>query len=88
MQKLILFWRRNRREVTFLTLILGVAALLRPLALDHIPPGLYFDEAADAVDALDILRTGHWPAFYDTQGGKEALWMWLQAVTFSVAGAA
>ncbi len=86
MQKLMLFWQRNRREVTLLALILGVAALLRLLALDRIPPGLYFDEAADAVDAVNTLRTGHWAAFYDTQAGKEALWIWLQAATFAAAG--
>jgi 4-amino-4-deoxy-L-arabinose transferase-like glycosyltransferase len=34
---------------------------------------------------LNTLRSGHWPAFYDTQGGKEAMWMWLLAAFFSVA---
>jgi 4-amino-4-deoxy-L-arabinose transferase-like glycosyltransferase len=67
-------------------LILAIAALLRLFALDRFPPGLYYDEAANAVDALDTLRSGVWPAFYDTQGGKEALWMWLLASVFSVAG--
>ncbi len=74
------------REILLLVLVLIVAALLRFWALDRIPAGLYFDEAADALDALITLRTGNWPAFYESQGGKEALWMWLQAGVFSVAG--
>jgi hypothetical protein len=40
MQRFILFWRFYPREVACLVLILGVAALLRFWALDHIPPGL------------------------------------------------
>jgi 4-amino-4-deoxy-L-arabinose transferase-like glycosyltransferase len=86
MQKLALFWQRYRREIALLALIMGVAAVLRLLALDRYPPGLYFDEAADAVDAVNTLKTGQWLAFYDTQAGKEAMWIWLQAATFSVAG--
>ncbi len=85
MEGFILFWRDHKRESIFLILILGIAALLRFWALDRVPAGLYFDEAADAVDALNTLRTGHWPAFYDTQSGKEALWMWLLAAFFAVA---
>lgn len=77
---------RNRREAILLALILGVAAFLRLLMLNRFPPGLYFDEAANAVDALNILRSGHWPAFYGGQGGKEALWMWLLAAVFWMAG--
>jgi 4-amino-4-deoxy-L-arabinose transferase-like glycosyltransferase len=86
MQKLALFGQRYRREIVLLALVMGVAALLRLLALDRFPPGLYYDEAADAVDAVNTLKTGQWLAFYDTQAGKEAIWIWLQAATFAVAG--
>jgi 4-amino-4-deoxy-L-arabinose transferase-like glycosyltransferase len=78
--------RRNRREVILLALILGVAAFLRIYLLNRYPPGLYFDEAANGVDALNTWQSGQWPAFYDSQGGKEALWMWLLAAVFGVAG--
>lgn len=74
------------KRAVLLALILAVAAILRLFALGRIPPGLYYDEAANAVDALNTLRSGNWPAFYDTQGGKEALWMWLLAAVFWVAG--
>jgi 4-amino-4-deoxy-L-arabinose transferase-like glycosyltransferase len=86
MQKLALFWQRHRREIVLLALVMGVAALLRLAALDRFPPGLYYDEAADAVDAVNTLKTGQWLAFYDTQAGKEAIWIWLQAATFALAG--
>jgi 4-amino-4-deoxy-L-arabinose transferase-like glycosyltransferase len=86
MQGLARFVGRNRREVLLLALVLGVAAFLRFYLLNRFPPGLYFDEAANAVDALNTLRSGHWPAFYDSQGGKEALWMWLLAAVFWTAG--
>jgi 4-amino-4-deoxy-L-arabinose transferase-like glycosyltransferase len=77
---------RNRRDVVLLALVLGVAAFLRFYLLNRFPPGLYFDEAANGMDALNTWRGGHWPAFYDSQGGKEALWMWLLAAVFGIAG--
>ena len=36
------------RELVLLALVLGLAALLRLVMLGRFPPGLYFDEAADA----------------------------------------
>jgi 4-amino-4-deoxy-L-arabinose transferase-like glycosyltransferase len=86
MQRVMQYFRHNRREACLLILILGLAAFLRLYMLGRFPPGLYFDEAADAFDALETLRTGHWPAFYDSQGGKEALWFWLLAIVFWIAG--
>jgi len=76
----------GKREAILLALILSVAAVLRLLLLIRFPPGLYYDEAAYAVDALNTLRSGHWPVYYDTHGGKEALWIWMLASVFSVAG--
>ncbi len=85
MSKTSNFFTRQKFEILFLALILGTAILLRFVALNQIPAGLYYDEAANALDAVKTLETGNWPAFYDSQGGKESLWMWLLAAIFYVA---
>lgn len=76
----------NRLYPALLIVVLCVAAVLRFVVLDQVPAGLYYDEAANAVDALQTLESGNWPAFYDSQGGKESLWMWLLAAVFWLAG--
>ncbi|MBU1878068.1 MAG: hypothetical protein KJ734_03870, partial [Chloroflexi bacterium] len=60
-------------------LLLGLG--LRLYALDHVPPGLFFDEAGKGLDAQSILR-GEWPVFFPYSGGKEPLFMYLVAGLF------
>lgn len=71
-------------EVGLLVLILAVAIVLRTAMLDQYPRGLYYDEAAYAMDAIDTLQSGHWPIFYHTHSGKEPLWIWMLAVLFMI----
>ena len=39
-----------------------------------------------ANDALDSLKTGNYKLFYPENNGREGLWMWLLALSFSIFG--
>ena len=56
--------------------ILGVAAAMRLAALDRVPPGLQHDEVFSVVFAAEV-RAGHWPVFFDHNGGNEPLFLYL-----------
>lgn len=57
-----------------LFLILLAAALLRWWQLSSVPPGLYYDEAYNGLDALDVLQTGP-KLFFDGNTGREPLFI-------------
>jgi 4-amino-4-deoxy-L-arabinose transferase-like glycosyltransferase len=80
------FRSHSQSKVLLIVLVAAVAALLRLAEIDRYPQGLYYDEAAYAMDAVDTLRSGQWPVFYHTHSGKEPLWIWMLAAVFSVAG--
>lgn len=61
-----------------LLLILIVAGLFRFWQLEHIPPGLFGDEAVNGLDALDALA-GRAQVFYSANFGREGLHMALLA---------
>src|SRR5258708_38621346 len=60
------------------------AALVRMVPLLHGQPGgLYPDEASEGISALRILADpAYRPVFIDENGGREALFAYLVAVTF------
>ncbi len=62
-----------------------LAAALRLIALDRIPPGLFYDEAANGIDALHVLAGAH-PVFFTGNQGREPLLIYLQAATFALIG--
>ncbi|MDK2971722.1 MAG: hypothetical protein PWP23_1477 [Candidatus Sumerlaeota bacterium] len=71
--------------------LLGVAMLaggiLRFAFLGSLPPGLWYDEAINGLDALTVLREPGWPLFFTTQGHpREALYMYLEALGVLVGG--
>lgn len=74
----------NRRGAALL-LILLTAAMFRFVGLDQIPPGLSTDEAANGLDALDIL-SGHQAVFFERSNGREPLFIYLQAVSVALLG--
>ena len=69
-------------ELTIILVLLAAAAFFR-LYPATAPPGLYYDEAYNGVDALEVLRTGQWPIYFPHNSGREPLFLWL--VTLSVA---
>lgn len=65
--------------------IVALAAFLRMYRLDSVPPAFSFDEAAHAVDALDILA-GHHFLFSPKLQGVESFFMYCVAGAFYLMG--
>ncbi len=72
-------------ELTTLVVILLVATFFRTHLLEAAPPGLQHDEVFKANFALDVLDGG-WPVFFNANGGEEALFPYLAAVSISLFG--
>ena len=66
----------NGRTIAILLVILALAATLRLISLDRVPPGMNVDEASVAWNAYTLLKTGkdqhgvRWPIFYFRQFGQ------------------
>jgi 4-amino-4-deoxy-L-arabinose transferase-like glycosyltransferase len=65
--------------------VLLVASALRFSALADLPPGLFFDESANGVDALRVLG-GWFPVFFPADQGREPLFIYLQATAMALIG--
>lgn len=65
--------------------IVLLAAALRLLGLEHLPPGLFYDESANGIDALRVLE-GVRPVFFTGNQGREPLFIYLQAITMALIG--
>lgn len=76
----------EKRSVFFLILIILIAAFFRLWQLDKIPPGLYPDVALNGNEAIEGLKTRKFKVFYPENNGREGLWMWLIALSFSIFG--
>lgn len=74
-----------RRSRLALPALLLLAALPRLWGLGRLPPGLQFDEAHNALDALRVLD-GARDLFFVDNGGREPLAVYLQALILAVLG--
>ena len=72
-------------EMAGLVIILLAATFLRVNLFEAAPPGLQHDEIFKANFALDILDGG-WPVFFDANGGEEALFPYLTALSIILFG--
>ena len=63
-----------------------LAALLRLPALSHTPPGLHYDEAANAILAADIGLRGERPVFITSYTGKEVFFFYAAGVIMRLVG--
>lgn len=61
-------------------LILAVATFLRFFRLGSLPPGLHPDEAANGLDVISMFDSHKFAAIYDTNGPREALFLYLQSI--------
>lgn len=66
--------------------IVALAAVFRLWHIGVAPPGLYPDEATNGNDALHALQTHDFSVFYPNNGGREGLFINLQAIALLVAG--
>jgi len=71
--------------ITALVIILLVATFFRTHLFAQAPPGLQHDEIFKANFALEVLDGG-WPVFFDPNGGEEALFPYLAALSISLFG--
>ncbi|MDO8655293.1 MAG: glycosyltransferase family 39 protein [bacterium] len=69
-----------------LILVLLLAAFLRLWQLQVIPPGIYPDEAQNAMDAIQTLETRQPQVFYPANNGREGLFNNLTALSFAIFG--
>lgn len=69
-----------------LILLVLVALGLRLWDLWILPPGLYYDEAFDGLDALRIALGGYFPVYLPGNNGREPLYMYLVAIFIKVLG--
>ncbi|HET6446333.1 MAG TPA: glycosyltransferase family 39 protein [candidate division Zixibacteria bacterium] len=71
-------------------LVIIIAGILRFWQLGEVPPGLYRDEAANGLDALDVVegrREGQNPFYFAANNGREPLYIYLTALFVGAMGA-
>lgn len=80
---------KNSKSQTFLkkylvwilfALVIALAVFFRFYKLNVLPPGLHPDEAANGLDIFRILENHDWRIIYNTNGPREALFFYLQAI--------
>ena len=77
---------QKRVHLALLLVVLLVALFLRVYGLGDIPPGLHYDEAANAILAADIARGGARPLFIEAYTGKEVLFFYLAGASMRLLG--
>lgn len=75
-QKITQFLKNNWPIIT----IIAVSIILRFWKLGSIPPGLHPDEAANGQDVIRMIENHQFQAIYDTNGPREALFLYVQGV--------
>ena len=63
-----------------------LAVFLRVDQLDQLPPGLYADEAVNALDALRLINDGNFAIFYPGNNGREPLHIYFEALALLLWG--
>lgn len=79
-------WNKRKEFWVFIAII-TIAVFFRFCQLDTAPPGLWPDEAANGVDALKAIDSGHYSIFYPANNGREGLFINIQAFSIKLFGA-
>ncbi len=66
--------------------ILIAAFALRVANIENIPAGLFADEAENGIDALNANATGEYKLFYESNQGREGLFINIQAISIKYLG--
>lgn len=72
--------------ISVLVVLLAAAFFLRFWNIEHLPAGLYPDEAMNGVDAIHANETGDYQLFYPNNSGREGLFINLQALALLLFG--
>ena len=80
--------RIGRLGWSILLVLTAVAFVMRFYRLESLPPGLFYDEAFNGLDAWKLAQTrmAEWPVFLTGNQGREALYVWLMALLHRVNG--
>lgn len=81
-RRLPLSWQR----VGSWLVILLITASVRLWQLDQLPPGLFFDEAYNGVDARAVVEGQGWPLYFVGNNGREPLFIYWQALFVALLG--
>ena len=73
--------------ISILSMLLATAFFVRFWNIEHLPAGLYPDEAMNGIDALRANETGNYQLFYPNNSGREGLYINLQALSLFLFGA-
>jgi 4-amino-4-deoxy-L-arabinose transferase-like glycosyltransferase len=73
-------WFKKHRAGVALVAIVLIAAFFRFWQLNSAPPGLFPDEAANGLDIISMVDHHNFQVLYNTNGPREALFFYLQAI--------
>lgn len=79
------FVKKHYRGI-LIALIIIIGILFRFYQLDILPPGLHADEAANGIDVFKILEKHDYRVVYDSNGPRQALFFYLQAIFVAILG--
>ncbi len=79
--------RPDRKELILLAIICAIGAFLRFYQLPSIPFGLFFDEAANGLDAVRVIQQRVYPVYFEANYGRGALFIYLLVLSFKLIGA-
>lgn len=79
------FFGRHTTQLLLVGIIL-IAIFMRFYQLDSLPPGLHPDEAANGLDVFRILEQNDHRPLYNTNGPRESLFFYLQAIFVAILG--
>jgi 4-amino-4-deoxy-L-arabinose transferase-like glycosyltransferase len=77
---------RRHSYLILLVVIMLIAVFFRLWRLNHLPPGLHPDEAANGLDIFRILEKHDIRPLYNTNGPRESLFFFLQAIFVVIFG--
>ena len=80
--------KMKQKQIVFALLfaILIAAFALRSVNIENLPSGLFADEAENGIDALNANSTGNYKLFYESNQGREGLFINIQALSVKYIG--
>lgn len=85
-RSVILEFLDKNHHAVFLLCLLAITIFFRFWQLGSLPPGLHPDEAANGLDIFRILEQKDFRPVYDTNGPRESLFFFLQAIPVAILG--
>jgi len=80
-------WHRNKLKVGGILLMLLLTAFtLRIANIEKVPYSIFPDEAQNGVDAQEANATGQYKLFYESNNGREGLFINIQAMSIKLLG--